>query len=189
MGGQGMDSGVERLRALIREKSFRARGDFTLASGKPSGFFFDMKPTMLDPEGSTLLAEAFLERIADEEADHIGGVAVGAVALVAAICTRSRDSRRPRKAFFVRKEVKGHGMGKQIEGCPPAKGAEALLFEDVTTTGGSAMAAVDALREAGCEVRTVYTIVDRLEGAQARFASEGIRLVPLFTREDFTAAA
>ena len=100
-------------------------------------------------------------RIADEEADHIGGVAVGAVAVVSAICAKSFGSRRPRKAFFVRKEAKPHGMRKQIEGHPPGEGSEAILFEDVTTTGGSAMVAVDALRKIGCEVKTIYTIVDR----------------------------
>lgn len=183
-----MPERVERLRELIRERSFRAQGDFKLSSGKASDCFFDMKPTMLDPEGINLLADAFLDRIADEEAVHIGGVAVGAVAVVSAMCAKSYGRNTGRKAFFVRKEAKPHGMRKQIEGCPPPAGAEALVFEDVTTTGGSAMVAVNALREAGCTVKVVYTIVDRLEGAEARFAEEGIRLVPLFTKDDFASA-
>ena len=183
-----MDERVERLRELILEKSFNADGGFTLSSGKPSDCFFDMKPTMLDPEGINLLADVFLRRIADEKADHIGGVAVGAVALVSAICTKSFGSGRPRKAFFVRKEAKPHGMRKQIEGHPPEAGSEAILFEDVTTTGGSAMVAVDALRDIGCEVKTIYTIVDRREGAGARFDKIGIQLVPLFTKDEFAEA-
>ncbi len=177
----------ERLKQLIREKSFRADGDFTLASGKPSDCFFDMKQIMMDPEGINLLADAFLERIADEAANHIGGVAVGAVPVVSVVCLKSLRSHRPRKAFFVRNEAKRHGMRKQIEGNAPDKGDEALVFEDVTTTGGSAMVAVDALRDQGCEVRKIYTIVDRKEGAEATFAKNGIQLVPLFTKDDFSA--
>lgn len=177
----------ERLKQLILEKSFRDDDDYTLASGKPSDCFFDMKNTMLDPEGINLLADAFLERIENEAADHIGGVAVGAVAVVSAICAKSYRSNRPRNAFFVRKEAKGHGMRKQIEGHAPEIGDEALLFEDVTTTGGSAMVAVNALRDRGCEVRKIYTIVDRQEGAAATFADNGIQLVPLFTKADFAA--
>ena len=178
----------ERLRELILEKSF-STGDFTLSSGKGSDCFFDMKPTMLDPEGINLLADAFLKLIADDDADHIGGVAVGAVAVVSAVCALSYGGDRPRKAFFVRKQPKPHGMEKQIEGHVPATGGKVILFEDVTTTGRSAMVAVDALREKGCQVETVYTIVDRLEGAEANFAKHGIRLIPLFTRQDFEQAS
>ena len=173
-----MDERIKRLRYLIREKSFNAGGGFTLASGKASDCFFDMKPTMLDPEGINLLADVFLHRIADEAAEHIGGVADGAVALVSVICAKSFGTRRPRRAFFVR--------NKQIEGNPPDKGTESILFEDVTSTGGSAMVAVDALRKIRRGVRTIYTIVDRREGAEARFAQMGIQLVPLFTKKDFT---
>ena len=106
------------------------------------------------------------------------------------IPAKSFGSGRPRKAFFVRKEAKPHGMRKQIEGHPPEAGSEAILFEDVTTTGGggSAMVAVDALREIGCEVKTIYTIVDRREGAGARFDKIGIQLVPLFTKDEFAEA-
>ena len=183
-----MGERVERLRELIRERSFRPQGDFTLASGKASDCFFDMKQTMLDPEGSDLLAEIFLERIADEDTDYIGGVAMGAIPVVSVICLKSRTTGRPRKAFFVRKEgPKTHGMEKDLEGYGPPAGGEALVFEDVTTTGASAMVAVKRLRLDGCSVKTIYTIVDRLEGAEANLAKEGIQLKPLFTRDDFYA--
>lgn len=184
-----MDARVERLRELIRGRSFHAGGGFALSSGKISDCFFDMKPTMMDPEGINLLADVFLHRIAGQEADHIGGVAVGAVALVSAICAKSLKSGHPRKGFYVRKEAKPHGMRRQIEGCPPDEGSEALLFEDVTATGGSAIVAVDALLRIGCKVKTIYTIVDRMEGAEARFAKRGIQLVSLFTKDDFAEAA
>ncbi len=183
-----MSGQVARLKQLIREKSFEAQGNFKLSSGKPSDCFFDMKPTMLDPEGINLLADVFLDRIAEEAATHIGGVAMGAVPVVAALCFKSHNGPKPRKAFFIRSSgPKTHGMRKDIEGhCPP--GSEVLLFEDVTTTGGSAMVAVDRLRDEGCKVKAIYTIVDRLEGAEARFAQEGIRLVTLFTKDDFLTA-
>lgn len=156
-----------------------------MSSGAGSDCFFDMKPTTLDPDGANMIADVFLERIADEDADHVGGVAIGAVAVVAAICLKSGDTDHPRKAFFVRKEAKSHGMRKQIEGHYPPEGAEALLFEDVTTTGQSAMVAVKALRAEGCVVKTLYTIVDRQQGAADNLAAEGIRLVSLFDRNDF----
>ncbi len=172
-----------RLRALIAERALSA-GTFTLASGAAAGYFFDMKQVMLDPEGLVLIAEAFLERIAVDPADHVGGIAMGAVPIVAAVCALSQATPRPRRAFFVRKETKDHGTKRRIEGYLP-EGGEVLLFEDVTTTGGSAMIAVEAARAAGCQVRTLYTVVDRLEGAEANLAHEGIRLAPLFTRADF----
>ncbi|MCY4319001.1 MAG: orotate phosphoribosyltransferase [Alphaproteobacteria bacterium] len=178
---------LERLKDLIQEKSFRAQGEFTLASGKASDCFFDMKRIMGDPEGINLLADAFLGLIADEEAAYIGGVAMGAIPVVSVLSLKSLDTARPRRAFFIRKDgPKSHGMEKDLEGQTPPSGEAALLFEDVTTTGGSALVGIERLRREGCSVKTVYTIVDRLEGAEDRFAQEGIRLVALFTKKDFS---
>ncbi|MCY4502905.1 MAG: orotate phosphoribosyltransferase, partial [Alphaproteobacteria bacterium] len=114
----------ERLRDLIAERAL-STGQFTLASGTGTGYFFDMKQVMLDPEGLTLIAEAFLERIRDEQADHIGGIAMGAVPIVAAVCAFSRATARPRRAFFVRKETKDHGTERRVEGYLP-EGGEVL---------------------------------------------------------------
>ena len=180
----GVMDQIERLRRFIAKRSFKA-GDFTLSSGAASDCFFDMKLTMMDPAGANMIADVFLDRIADEDADHVGGVAVGAVAVAGAICIKSERTDRPRQGFFVRKEAKPHGMRKQIEGNCPPEGAEALLFEDVTTTGKSAMVAVNALRAVGCTVKTLYTIVDRKQGAAENLAANGIRLVALFDRDDF----
>ncbi len=173
----------DRLHALISEQAL-SRGRFVLASGATTDFFVDMKPVMLDPEGLSLLAETFLEKIAAERADHIGGVAIGALPVVAAICVLSHRTERPLRGFFVRMQAKGHGTGRRVEGWLP-RGGEVLLFEDVTTTGGSALIAVEAARAAGARVETLYTVVDRREGAEANLAREGVRLVPLFTRLDF----
>ena len=124
----------ERLRDLIAERAL-STGKFTLASGTSAPYFFDMKQVMLDPEGLTLIAEAFLERIREQPARHIGGIAMGAVPIVAAVCALSRATPRPRRAFFVRKQAKDHGTERRVEGYLPESG-EVLLFEVVTTSGG-----------------------------------------------------
>jgi orotate phosphoribosyltransferase len=176
--------GYARLRDLIHEKSL-LRGDaFKLSSGQTTSYFFNMKTTMLDPEGSNLIADAILNRLAGEKVDAIGGMALGAVPIVSVVCAKSFATGRPIPAFFVRKELKGHGTDQLIEGHLKT-GSRAILVDDVTTTGSSVMRAVRAARKVGCQVDTVITVVDRLEGAEQNLRLEGIRLVPLYTRIDF----
>jgi orotate phosphoribosyltransferase len=173
----------DRLKSIIREKSLLA-GEFTLASGRASGFFFNMKRTMLDAEGAYLLADALLDLMDDIDADHVGGLAMGAIPLVAVVAARSFERGRPRTAFFVRKEAKDHGTMDLIEGAL-ADRAKVVLLEDVTTTGGSSLKAAAAVRGRGCTVGHVLAIVDREEGARANFAREGIELRALYRRADF----
>ncbi|MDA0654974.1 MAG: orotate phosphoribosyltransferase [Proteobacteria bacterium] len=173
----------ERLRAIIEDRSLLKDGDFTLASGAKSSMFFDMKKTMLDPEGATLLADALWALLKDRDVDCIGGLEMGAVPIVSQLSMRSFPE-KPIPSFFVRKQTKGHGTDKKIDGYLP-KGKTAIIFEDVTTTGGSAIQAVNAVRAAGLTVKTVITVVDRMEGALDNFTKEGIELVALFTRDDF----
>lgn len=173
----------DRLNAIIREKSLLA-GEFTLASGRASGFFFNMKRTMLDPEGAYLLADALLDLMDDIDADHVGGLAMGAIPLVSIVAARSFERGRPRTAFFVRKEAKDHGTMDLIEGAL-ADNAKVVLLEDVTTTGGSSLKAAAAVRGRGCTVGHVLAIVDREEGARANFAKDGIELRALYRRADF----
>ena len=173
-----------RLRDIIATKSLLTGRNFTLASGKPSGFFFNMKKTMLDPEGANLIADLMLDLLEKEDATHAGGVAMGAVPLVSALCVKSFQRGRPLGCFYVRKETKDHGTESLVEG-NLEKGARVAILEDVTTTGGSALKAVAAVKAEGATASLVMTVVDRLEGAQEAFAAEGLRLVPLFTRDDF----
>lgn len=173
----------DRLKAIIREKSLLA-GEFTLASGRASGFFFNMKRTMLDPEGAYLLADALLDLMDDIDADHVGGLAMGAIPLVSIVAARSFERGRPVTAFFVRKEAKDHGTMDLIEGAL-ADNAKVVLLEDVTTTGGSSLKAAAAVRAKGCTVAHVLAIVDREEGARANFARDGIELRSLYRRADF----
>ncbi len=173
-----------RLLEIIRAESLLTGGNFTLASGRPSAVFFDMKRTMFHPEGMSLIADLLFDVIREDRAiDFVGGLEVGAIPLVAAVCLRSWPE-RPLSGFFVRKEPKGHGTNKVIDG-RLEPGRPVILLEDVTTTGGSVMKAVAAARAEGCPVTRIVTIVDRLEGATDNLAKEGIGLHALFTRDDF----
>lgn len=180
-----MDDRKKKLRDIIAAKSFSKGGDFKLASGQSSGFYFDMKPTVMDPEGARLAAELTLEAVAGEDLDCVGGMAVGAVPFVAAVAMASAGADRPLPGFLVRKEVKERGTEKQVEG-NMVPGGKVLIVEDVTTTGGSAMQAIDAVkREGNGTVPIVVTIVDRLAGAEENFAKQGIRLIALLDKDDF----
>ena len=176
-----------RLHEIIRRRSF-GRGEITLASGRKSDFYFNLKPTMLDPEGATLLAELTYEALKDDKFDFIGGLEMGAVPLAGAIAQLSWIKGHPIAAFFVRKQPKEHGARLAIEGLAKDEtlvGKRIVVVEDVTTTGGSAMKAVEALREAGADVALVFTMVDRQEGAAEAFAAAKLPFRALYTAREF----
>lgn len=176
---------MTRLKQIIEEKSFRS-GNFTLASGKSTTYFFDLKTTMLHPEGSFLIAHAILDKIEElgVRPFAVGGMATGGIPLVTAASMLSYIRGTPILAFFVREDTKDHGTERRVEGYLEP-GQTVILLEDVTTTGGSIMKAAKALRAAGCHVETVITVVDRLEGAAENLALEGIALHPVLRRSDF----
>src|SRR5215218_7412050 len=129
-----------RLRDIIHARSF-GYGDVTLASGRKSNFYFNLKPTMLHPEGAALLAELTLEALADERVDYVGGLEMGAVPIAGAIAQLSWTKGQPIAAFFVRKKPKEHGAKLAVEGLAKGEtlqGKRIVIVEDVTTTGGSA---------------------------------------------------
>lgn len=176
-----------RLADIIRKRSF-GRGEITLASGRKSDFYFNLKPTMLDPEGAALLAELSLDALKDEGIDYIGGLEMGAVPLAGAIAQLSWMKGKPIAAFFVRKKPKEHGARLAVEGLAKGEtlaGKRIVIVEDVTTTGGSAIKAVDAVREAGGNVVMVFTMVDREEGATENFREAGIELRSLYKAGEF----
>ena len=176
-----------RLLEIIRRRSF-GRGGVTLASGRKSDFYFNLKPTMMDPEGATLLAELTYEALKDEGFDYIGGLEMGAVPLAGAIAQISWIKGHPIAAFFVRKKPKEHGAKLAIEGLTRDEtlaGKRIVVVEDVTTTGGSAMKAVETLREAGANVSLVFTMVDREEGAAETFAAAGLPFRALYKAREF----
>lgn len=176
-----------RLRDIIRKRSF-GRGDITLASGRKSDFYFNLKPTMLDAEGAALLAELTLDALAAERIDYVGGLEMGAVPLAGAIAQLSFMRGQPIQAFFVRKKPKEHGARLAIEGLAPGEslaGKRVVIVEDVTTTGGSAVKAVEAVKEAGAEIVMVFTMVDREEGADETFRAAGLPFRSLYRAAEF----
>ena len=178
----------DRLIEIVRERSFSTGSQTKLASGRSSTFYFNMKPTMLDPEGGYLIARLILERLRDTRAELLGGLEMGAVPLAAAAAVISHGHGRPLRAFFVRKQAKEHGARKLVEGLGPGEslaGKRVVILEDVTTTGGSSMKAVEAVREDGGEVVLVLTVVDRLEGATETFKAAGVPFAALLTAADF----
>ena len=171
-----------RLLAIIRKKSL-LRGTFKLVSGATSDYYLDMKPTTFDPEGATLIAGIICGMLADDaDVDSIGGLELGAVPIVAAVCAESFKG-RPVNGFVVRKEKKGHGTDQKIDGNFKPN-TTVVLIEDVTTKGGSVMQAVNAVRAQGATVKKIITIVDRLEGAAENLKKEGLALAPIFTTRD-----
>lgn len=176
-----------RLARIITSRSF-GRGEVTLASGRKSDFYFNLKPTMLDPEGAALLAELTLDALKDDGIDYVGGLEMGAVPIAGAIAQLSWIKGRPIAAFFVRKKPKEHGARLAIEGLAKGEslqGKRVVVVEDVTTTGGSAIKAVEAVREAGAEVALVFTMVDREEGATEAFRAAGLPFRALFKASEF----
>jgi orotate phosphoribosyltransferase len=175
-----------KLFKLIKELSF-ARKKIKLASGRESNFYFDLKPTMFHPEGAGLIAELLFEKLRPLQADYIGGLAVGAVPLLSPLAMVSFAKGKPLPAFFVRKEIKEHGTRRLIEGAGDLSGKNVVILEDVATTGGSAMLAVEAAKAAGASVILVLAVVDREEGAAEFFAEQGVKFDSLFKAGAFLA--
>jgi orotate phosphoribosyltransferase len=184
---QSSDAGEAELRELIRARSFR-RGDFTLASGRKSDLYFNLKPTMMDPRGAHLCALAFLDRVQPEKVDYVGGLEMGAVPVIAALAAISDAAGAPVRTFFVRKQAKEHGTRDVVEGLAPGEslaGKRVLIADDVATSGGSIIKTVEAARGAGAVVEAALVIIDRQEGAAEALAAAGLRLISVFTGADF----
>jgi orotate phosphoribosyltransferase len=182
-----MDDRV-RLFEIIRDRSFRQGGRFTLVSGRTSTIYFNMKPAMLDPDGARLIGAALAGKAAALGATYISGLEMGAVPLVAAAAAMSAVAQRPLRACFIRKQAKDHGTKSLIEGLAEGEdlsGQPVVVVEDVTTTGGSAIKAIANLRQAGALVEHVVTLVDREEGATEAFADAGITLHALYRKSEF----
>ena len=176
-----------RLHRIIANRSF-GRGEVTLASGRKSDFYFNLKPTMLNPEGAALLAELTFDALKDGNYDYVGGLEMGAVPIAGAIAQLSWINGHPIATFFVRKKPKDYGVKAQVEGLTKdesLKGKRIVIVEDVTTTGGSALKAAEAIRESGGEVALVLTMVDREEGAVEAFKEAGMPFKSLFKASEF----
>jgi orotate phosphoribosyltransferase len=178
----------ERLRRLVRDRSWR-EGNFTLSSGKKSTFYIDLKSSTLHPEGAMLIGALAVRELRARglEVDAVGGLTLGADPIATAVSLAAREIGLFWPAYIVRKEPKGHGTGRYIEGTenlPPR--ARCLVLEDVVTTGGSSLKAIERLREAGYQPVAVLTVVDRNEGGRELIEREGLTFLRLLDLEDLT---
>ncbi|MCA1749598.1 MAG: orotate phosphoribosyltransferase [Parasphingopyxis sp.] len=173
-----VDPPLSELFALVKERSFRT-GDFTLASGKKSNLYFNMKPTMMNARGAELTARAFLDIMRELDIEIVSGLEMGAVPIIGSMAALSSVDERPIIATFVRKSAKKHGTKDLIEGLGPdqsLRGRNVLVVDDVATSGGSILTAIKAVREAGGIVDYAACVVDRDEGASKLLAGHGVEL-------------
>ncbi|PLX77994.1 MAG: orotate phosphoribosyltransferase [Desulfuromonas sp.] len=176
----------KELMDIIRELSYEER-EVTLASGRKSNFYFDGKQTTLHAKGGLLVGKAFWDVVKsfDGPIDGVGGLTLGADPIATATSIAAALDGESVHAFIIRKEPKGHGTGQWLEGRKNLKpGSRVVIVEDVTTTGGSSMKAVERAQEEGLEVLGIVTLVDRQEGAQENITEAGQVLKPVFTKEE-----
>jgi orotate phosphoribosyltransferase len=171
------------LKALIEKHALKF-GQFQLASGKIGSYYLDCRQVTLHPQGANLIGAGLLEWMAGSIPEAVGGMAIGADPITGAVITLAGQQNIPIHGFIVRKEAKGHGMGRQVEG-PVQPGMRAIIVEDVVTSGGSALQAVEAATAFGLKVDTIMAVVDRLEGGRETIESRGLKLHTLFTVRDF----
>lgn len=183
----------KRLAQIINKRSALYGGPFILSSGKESDFFCDLKPTLSYPEGIALVANLLLDQIVgmkDKRPDYVGGMEMGAPLITSALSALSFMRREDQLTFFVRKQPKGHGTNKRIEGLPQADSianCTVAIIEDVTTTGDTVMKAAELIREDGGDIIAILTVLNREEGADEAFAKAGIPFKALLTRSQLEA--
>jgi len=175
---------IRELIDLVEAKALK-RGTFRLASGREASFYLDAKQVVLDAHGAMLVGRAILERLRSlgPLPAAVGGMSIGADPITSAVITMAGIEGLPLKGFMVRKEPKDHGTKKYVEG-PVEPGQRVVIVEDVTTTGGSSLLAIDRVQEFGLIVERVVTVIDRLAGAKDAFAARGIPLESLVTIRD-----
>ncbi|WP_030236919.1 orotate phosphoribosyltransferase [Streptomyces sp. NRRL S-350] len=175
-----MSNDRDALLAQIKDKAV-VHGKVTLSSGLEADYYVDLRRITLDAEAAPLVGKVMLDAAADLEFDAVGGLTLGADPVAAAMLHAAAARGRKLDAFVVRKAGKAHGLQRRIEG-PDVKGRRVLAVEDTSTTGGSVLTAVEALREAGAEVVGVAVIVER--GAAPAIAETGLPYVTAYTLDD-----
>ena len=178
----------EELHALLAERAFRW-GDFVLASGRRSNFYFDGRQVTLDGRGLHLVSQLLLARCRELGATAVGGPTLGADPIAAGVAVLSAITDAPLRAFIIRKEAKAHGAGGRIAGPPLGAGDSVVIVDDTATSGTSFITAAQAVRETGARILECIAIVDREEGAAEAISAEGLAFRPLFVRSEFNDAA
>lgn len=169
----------EYLIDLLKENGVFLEGDFTLSSGKKSNYYINMKKAITEPEILSTISKLITQKIDLDDIEKVAGPALGAVPIATAV---SLESKLP--LLMIRKEKKGYGTSKLIEG-ELNEGDNVIVVEDVSTTGGSLLKAIRAINDNGGNVKRAFVVVDREEGAIETFEKEGITLEPLISVKDF----
>ena len=180
-----IDEMKERLGQIIIERSFKYSDNppFTLASGRKSNYYFNCKPTTLDPEGMNLIGELLFNMLKDSEITAAGGLTLGADPIANALSVISYQKGKPIKSFIVRKDAKDHGTKSSIEG-NIKPGEKVVIIDDVITTGGSTITAIEQARDAGLIVDKVITLIDREEGGKENILRHIKNIQSVFTRTE-----
>ncbi|MBP1709987.1 MAG: orotate phosphoribosyltransferase [Deltaproteobacteria bacterium] len=178
----------ERLGEIILQRSFKYSENppFTLASGRQSNYYFNCKPTTLDPEGMNLIGEIIFDMIKDAPVTAAGGLTLGADPIANSLAVISYQKGRPVKSFIVRKDAKAHGTKSAIEGSVEA-GETVVIIDDVITTGGSTITAIEHARKAGLVIDRVIALIDREEGGKENILQHVDHLQSVFTRTEIMA--
>jgi orotate phosphoribosyltransferase len=176
----------ELLRVLVREAYIERR--VTLASGKTSDYYLDCRRAIFLPRAAFLIGELMLDLVLAHNAEQVGGMAVAAVPVTDAIIAAAYRRGAELRGFFVRKEIKAHGLQQQIEGAFRS-GLRTAVVEDTVTTGGSSLQAVAAMRDAGANVVAAIALVERGEGGADAFARDGLKYEFVFTADEIRTAA
>src|SRR5512144_2622377 len=177
-----MSDARDALLQQIKDKAV-VHGKVVLSSGKEADYYVDLRRITLDGTAAPLVGQVMLDLTADLDYDAVGGLTLGADPVATAMLHAAAARGRALDAFVVRKAGKAHGLQRRIEG-PEVKGRRVLAVEDTSTTGGSVLRAVAALREAGAEVVGVAVIVDRATGAKERVEADGCEYVYAFDLDD-----
>lgn len=169
----GLDSeDVRKLRDMAHEVGAFLTGDFTLTSGRKSNYYIDGKRITLSPEGAYLVGRVIFDELAGAGVEAVGGVATGAYPMVTALAVISQLKGKPLPIFIVREVAKEHGTMRRIEG-HLKEGSRVAILEDVLTTAGSVLKAIEAVEVSKCEVIKVIALVDRQEGGSDRLREAG----------------
>ncbi len=180
-----IDQMKERLGEIILERSFKYSDNppFTLASGRQSNYYFNCKPTTLDPEGMNLIGTIIFDMLKDTDITAAGGLTLGADPIANALAVISYQKGKPIKSFIVRKDAKDHGTKSAVEGSV-RPGEIVAIIDDVITTGGSTITAIEQARKAGLSVAMVITLVDREEGGRENIMKHMDNIASILTRTE-----
>jgi len=174
----------EQLKEMLDTLAFERR-QVVLSSGRTSNYYFDGRKVSLTPQGAYLIGEVICDMIANDNIDAVGGLTLGADPMVAAVGVAAYHRNMELTLFIVRKEAKKHGMMRLIEGPALSAGRRVVVLDDVITTGGSIVKAVEAVREIGCQVVKAITLVDRQEGGAEILTGMGVPVEAVFKAADF----